>query len=267
MRPIVLLTDFGMSDPFVGQMHGVLARLAPAARVLDLSHGVEPFNVLQAAFYLTASAPHFPDDAVFVAVVDPGVGSDRRIAGLEIGHAVCLAPDNGLPSLLASHPGNAGRLGAVCDLTPDIKPARATFHGRDVFAPLAARLAGGQRLADLGPALDPDALVPSEWPRPAEQGGEVRATVLHVDRFGNATLNLDESWVEKLGRDKSLEFYTEEGSQGLGLTDHFAGLAPGQPGLVKGSQGWLELAVYLDSAADVLGVGPGDELVLTWKTG
>lgn len=197
-RSVVLLSDFGLIDPYVGQMRGTIARLAPEVRILDLTHGVTPFNLPQAGYFLAASAPHFPEDAVFVAVVDPGVGTDRRIVAVERRRQIFLAPDNGLLDLVLQ----GGESFRVFDLTPDaitLGRASATFQGRDVLAPLAARLALGEPPSDLGTAMDPAGLVRSPWGRPVSEDGGVAAQVLHVDRFGNCVLNLRQDFVLPAG--------------------------------------------------------------------
>lgn len=135
-RTIGLLTDFGVTDPYVGQVKAVLARKAPACPVVDISHRVEPFNVAQAGFFLASSYGHFPKDAVIMAVVDPGVGTDRRIVGISIGERILLAPDNGLLAL-ALHNAWTEEVRAF-DLNVALKArdkVARTFHGRDVFAP------------------------------------------------------------------------------------------------------------------------------------
>ncbi len=259
VRPVALLTDFGLSDPYVGQMRGVLARLAPAAQVLDLTHGVAPFNLPQAAYFLAASAPHFPEDTVFVAVVDPGVGTDRRIVALERRGQIFLALDNGLLGLILTGPEPV----RAFDLTPDalaLGRSSATFQGRDLMAPLAARLALGETPAVLGLAMDPSGLERGSWSSPAPGQNRVMAHVLHVDRFGNCALNLRENAAVP--------------AQGLRLllpapkplrrVRTYADLDQGEIGLLSGSQGFLELALYMGSAARSLGINPGAELTLAW---
>ena len=258
-RSVVLLSDFGLIDPYVGQMRGTIARLAPAARILDLTHGVTPFNLPQAGYFLAASAPHFPEDAVFVAVVDPGVGTDRRIVAVERRRQIFLAPDNGLLDLVLQ----GGESLRVFDLTPDaitLGRASATFQGRDVLAPLAARLALGEPPADLGTAMDPAGLVRSPWGRPVSENGGVAAQGLHVDRFGNCVLNLRQDFALPAGEARLVA------PQALPLrrVRTYADLAEGQVGLLLGSQGFLELARFMGSAASFLGLEPGAPVRLAW---
>ena len=258
-RSVVLLSDFGLTDPYVGQMRGTIARLAPEVQILDLTHGVTPFNLPQAGYFLAASAPHFPEDAVFVAVVDPGVGTDRRIVAAERRRQIFLAPDNGLLDLVLQ---GAEPL-RVFDLTPDaitLGRASATFQGRDVFAPLAARLALGEPPSDLGTAMDPAGLVRSSWGRPVSENGGVEAQVLHVDRFGNCVLNLRQDFALPSGEARLV---TPQ-ARPLRRVRTYADLAEGQVGLLLGSQGFLELAQFMGSAADLLGLEPGASVRLAW---
>ena len=250
--PIVLLTDFGLSDPYVGQMKGALLRLAPAAPVVDLCHEVRPHCILQAGFLLEASRPHFPDGSIFLAVVDPGVGSERSILLARLGGHFFLAPDNGLLSFLHGQGASWWRADA------DTSNASRTFHGRDVFAPLAARLALGAAPESLGRPVDPDETVRLEqaWARVSD--GCLDCTVLHVDRFGNCLLNLRIEAMPAFGRTWVLD-----GGRDVARVSTYADLAPGQVGLLAGSQGVMELAVNGASCASLLGLAPGRTLRLT----
>lgn len=259
LRNVVLLSDFGLMDPYVGQMRGTIARLAPGVQILDLTHGVAPFNLPQAGYFLAASAPHFPEDAVFVAVVDPGVGTDRRIVAVERRRQIFLAPDNGLLDLVLQ----GGDPLRVFDLTPDaitLGRASATFQGRDVLAPLAARLAQGEPPSTLGTAMDPSGLVRSSWSRPRAENGGVEAQVLHVDRFGNCVLNLRQDF----GLPPAEVRLTAPQAQPLRRVRTYADLAPGQVGLLLGSQGFFELAQFMGSAAELLGLKPEAAVRLAW---
>jgi hypothetical protein len=264
--PVALLTDFGDADPYAGQLRGTLAALAPGAPVIDLSHGVEPFNVAQGAFFLAASLEHFPPGTVFLAVVDPGVGGPRRLLALAAAGRTILAPDNGLAGLvLARHPG-----ARVFDLSAHAHGAAShTFHGRDVLAPLAARLARGEAPAALGPALDPAALVRPGWTSPAREatpgGTRILAAVIHVDRFGNCVLNLDaRTWGPPLRAAAAIVAQAAGGpARPARAVRAYAELAPGELGLLAGSQGYLELACNQAPAARALAARCAAPLTLT----
>src|SRR3954463_3658259 len=187
---ITFLSDFGLDDDFVGTCHGVIARIAPDVRVIDITHGIRPGRVLQGALMLANTLAYMPI-GVHLAVVDPGVGGIRRPLALCDGEGrLYVGPDNGL--LLPA----ADRFGGVAEAHELANPAYAldsvsrTFHGRDLFSPAAAHLALGVPLGELGPPIDPQALVRLDLPQPEVGQQRIRALVLGVDRFGNIALNL-----------------------------------------------------------------------------
>lgn len=253
-RHAALLTDFGLSDPYAGQMKGALLRQCPDAIIVDLCHQVEPFNILQAGFFLAASQKHFPDGAVFVSVVDPGVGGNRRIVLLEKFSQYFLAPDNGLLTFVMQKTGPS----QVRDVTPAWRgKASATFHGRDLFAPLAARILSGTASRELGSEMNPHSLVrlPGAEPVPTQDG--VDAVVLHVDRFGNCLLNLDAAtWESEFFKGKHPTLVSPR-ELPLHPVLTYERLEAGQIGVIKGSQGYLELAMNQDSAASALNLVSG----------
>jgi len=259
------LTDFGLTDPYVGQMHAALTRLAPGAPLLDISHQVEPYGTAQAAFFLAASAPHFPADTVFICVVDPRVGTSRRILGAQIRGQSFLAPDGGLLDLLLDTPGLPEA--HIFDLSAAAADygLSATFHGRDVFAPLAARLAAGGDMEAQGLPLARESVMQQTWAKPQAEAGAVLAHVLHVDHFGNCVLSLRQGFLFT-GQVAGLSLGPGE-SLRLRRVRAYAELGPGEPGLLLGSQGFYELAVNQDSAAMRLTLRPGDPLRILYPEG
>lgn len=261
-RTIGLLTDFGLADPYVGQMKAVLNKKAPTCAVLDISHDVEPFNVTQAGFFLAASYVHFPKDAVILSVVDPGVGSGRRIIGLQLDERLLIAPDNGLLSLaLSTAWSNDIRAFDLSQAINAPDKVSHTFHGRDVFAPLAAWLALGGNPAGLGGEIDPASLVSCDWSKPTIEKNRATAHVLHIDRFGNCVLNLEAG---SLGTPTGLQLTSPAGGPVAYVTT-YADMPEGAPGLLEGSQGFLEIAVNQRSAAKGFGLSIGDEIALSWE--
>ena len=259
MPPLVaLLTDFGLRDHYVGAMKGVVLAACPEATLVDVGHEVAAHDVMEGALTLAAVVTAFPAGTVFLAVVDPGVGSGRRGLAAEAGGYRFVGPDNGLLSLALSER-ERPRVHALTNAGLFRHEVSPVFHGRDVFAPVAGLLARGLPLEDVGPAvMDPVTLaVPAlEHPRP----GDWRAVVLHVDRFGNLTTNLRKAELEAISAS------VPEGEAGLlveledsviPLARTYSDVAVGQPLALIGSSGRLEIAVHRGSAARVLGAGEG----------
>lgn len=261
-RTIGLLTDFGLTDPYVGQMKAVLAKKAPACPVVDISHGVAPFNPIQGAFFLAASYRHFAKDAIILGVIDPGVGTNRKIVGLQLDERLLIAPDNGLLSLALESANDATirayDLSAAMDAPDHVSQ---TFHGRDVFAPLAAWLALGGKPEELGTEIPLSDLISLPWSKPAIQPGRATAHVLHIDRFGNCVLNLTPG---NLGSPTSVSLPALS-SDPIACVATYGELDLGDAGLLEGSQGFLEIAVNQHSAADKFGLSMGEEIQLTWE--
>ncbi len=261
-RTIALLTDFGLADPYVGQMKGVLVGLAPDSRIIDVSHGVEPFCISQGAFFLAAAMEHFPPDTVFVTVIDPGVGSARRIIAAEFGQRIVLAPDNGVLELAETR--FAGTM-IVTDLSEAAAKihSSATFHGRDIFAPLAASLACGTSLSSLGPKLPLREIVRTGINKPVWLEDGVEATILHKDRFGNLVLNIPETQTlpERMTIPEE-QLLSGNDASCVKRVCCYAELEAGATGLLAGSQGYYELALNRGAASEMLGLEPGDVLTL-----
>ena len=254
---LFLLTDFGLSDPYVGQMKAILWSQVPKAKILDLSHGVRPHNVLQAAFFLASSWPYLPPESIGLAVIDPGVGTSRSILLLRQGEKSVLAPDNGLLDLLLDSRPDC----RVWRMHPSKteKEISLTFHGRDVFAPLACRLAQGADPDHLGTEIEPAICRGSLWTPPSLQADQVQAAVVHVDHFGNCVLNLEaEKWGGRFPSDKSIDLLHPR-PQAVFPVSTYAQIPDAQVGILTGSQGYLELACNLSSCARYLGLDIGDQ--------
>jgi S-adenosylmethionine hydrolase len=262
---ISFLSDFGLDDVFVGVCHGVLARLAPAARVIDLTHAVEPGDVRQGAALLARAVPHLPV-AVHLAVVDPGVGTARRGVVVSTGRGDALVgPDNGL--LPPAGDALGGVTGAWELAGGDRPPASATFHGRDVFAPAAAAVAGGAAPASLGPRIAGlDRLRPAHL-RVDAGGRRVDAEVVLIDRFGNLQLAAAPAHVPVLGvrPGDAVEVSVDGRRWEAAYVRTFGDLAPGGLGLYEDSDGQLALAVNAGSAAELVGAARG--AVVTIRAG
>jgi len=259
-RPIIFLSDYGLDDEFVGVCHGVIARLAPDAHVIDLSHGIPRADVRAGALRLADARPYMPPGSVYLAVVDPGVGTARRAIAVEDRdgfHGV--GPDNGLLSQLWT-----GAPALAVEITSEevvLRPTSATFHGRDVFAPAAAYLALGRPILELGPEIPVESLVRIEGPRTVV-GERVSCEVLSVDRFGNVQLAArpDDDPALEHASHVMVVWGDREWTVARGRT--FGEVAPGEPVLIVDSSGRLSLTVNGGGAADAFGLRPGDRVEL-----
>lgn len=261
-RPLVsLLSDFGGRDAFVGMMKGVILGICPDASLVDLSHEVPPYDILGGSFWLRAAAAAFPAGAIHLAVVDPGVGGGRRPILAEIDGQFFVAPDNGLLSWPLESAGG-WRLRHLTAREYWRHPVSASFHGRDIFAPVAGHLAAGVEPARFGPEIDDP--VRLEIPRPSlDAGGTLHGTVVWVDRFGNCVTNVTDGHLKSLACGGAQNLLVRVGGRALGpLVDHFARAKPGESGAVVGSTGHLELFCNRGNLAQQWGLGPGDAVVL-----
>jgi len=261
---ITFLTDLGLQDDFVGTCHGVIARIAPDARVIDVTHGVRPGHVLQGALMLANTLPYMPA-GVHLAVVDPGVGSSRRALALRDREGrLYVGPDNGLLLPAAEGFGGVAQAHELANAEYSLQPVSRTFHGRDLFSPAAAHLAAGVALEELGPPVDPDELVRLELPRPEIGHNRIRVVALVVDRFGNIALNLRREQLDQAelaaGTRVELTCHGERFYAVFART--FADAPRGSLILYEDSYGSLALAVSRGSAAQLLRVEEGGEIVL-----
>jgi S-adenosylmethionine hydrolase len=258
---ICFLTDFGLQDDFVGTCHGVMERIAPGTRVIDVTHGIPPQAVLQGALVLASTLPYMPS-GVHLAVVDPGVGGIRRAVALRDAEGrLFVGPDNGLLLPAAEKAG-------VAEVRELVNPAYAldsvsrTFHGRDLFSPAAAHLARGVPLAELGPPLDPDALVRLDLPLPVIGDRTVQATMLYVDSFGNIALNLTREDLEQVGVVPGTRIeLTVSGERYYAVAARtFADARPGDVILFEDSYRNMSVAINRGSAARTFHGTAGDSV-------
>src|SRR3954447_8352125 len=265
---ITFLTDFGLQDDFVGTCHGVIKRIAPGVEIIDLTHGVRPGGILQGALTLANALPYVPA-GVHLAVVDPGVGGGRRALPLRGAEGrLHVGPDNGL--LLPA----ADRFGGVVEAHELANPAYAlesvsrTFHGRDLFAPAAAHLSLGVPLAELGPPIDPEALVRLELPVPDIGHARIQSTVLGVDRFGNIALNLTREHLDEAGivPGTRVELVSRGDHYFAVAARTFSDAKPGDLIVYEDSYRNLAVAVAQGSAAALLSVEEGSDLLIQVDT-
>jgi S-adenosyl-L-methionine hydrolase (adenosine-forming) len=261
---ITFLSDFGLEDDFVGTCHGVIKRIAPETDVIDITHGIDPQNILQGALVLANTLPYMPEGVHF-AVVDPDVGTPRRALVLRTGdRRLLLGPDNGLLLPASERVGGIDTAYEITNRRYALESVSPTFHGRDVFSPAAAHLALGLDPAELGDAVPPDQLVRLEIPEAEIGERRIRATCLYVDRFGNIQLNLTAGQVEPLGvvpgRQVEVELTMDRFYALAART--FAEARPGEIVLYEDAYRNLALAISRGNAAETFGVRPGTEVRL-----
>ena len=255
MVTITLLSDFGLTDPYVAEMKGVILSANPDLRIVDVSHGIERHNIAMGSFILETALPYFPLGSIHVAVVDPGVGTERLPLVVLCKLGVLVGPDNGLLVRAAE------RLGFKAAHQIDsqrLKGERvsATFHGRDVFTRTAAKLADGLRPDAVGAVVKE--LVSLDIPSVSVSDEGMTCTVLHVDSFGNVILNLGEEEFLRLGlhEDRRLEVKTMHGRSSASIARTYSKIHGDQLGIILGSQGYVEIAMRESSAAARLGLKP-----------
>ena len=265
---ITLTTDFGTKDAYVAAMKGVMLGICPEARFVDVTHEISPQDVMEAAFVLREAVPYFPDGAVHLVVIDPGVGTGRRPVAVRTGTDWFVGPDNGLFPLVLG------------DTSPDAivelnnrrcwrtTTPSTTFHGRDIFAPAAAHLAAGRPLEDLGSSVD--ALKPLRWAQPRVDEDGIKGWIVHIDHFGNCITNISRDLFETHLPDHDSRsesaykcFVGHERFRRTHVT--YGAVSEGDPLLLFGSSGYLEVAVNGGSAADQLNLRKGDSVDIVYQ--
>ncbi len=263
-RIVTLTTDFGLSDHFVGVMKGVILGIQPGAQLVDISHGVEPYDIAGGAFTIAQAYRYFPRKTVHVVVVDPGVGSARRPLLAEIAGQYFVAPDNGVLSMVFAR--EKPKVRHITNERYFLHPVSRTFHGRDVFSSVAAHLAAGVTPARFGKRIEDYFRASFDEPKkghePAHTGKQVwTGAILKIDHFGNLATNFH---IDDFPSVRTHAFALKVGLQivtRLALT--FSECAPGELFVVVGSSGYLEVAASQGSAAKALGCGPGSPVELT----
>jgi S-adenosylmethionine hydrolase len=262
-RPIVTLTtDFGTTGSYVAQMKGVLLGVNPELTIVDITHKVPPQNIRAGAMILAEAAIRFPPQSIHVAVVDPGVGTKRNLIYASMADRHFLAPDNGLLSLLAREFPPV-RIIKLANAEYWRSPVSATFHGRDILAPVAAHLSLGVAPDLFGTPLD--AVQMLDWPRAAFAHGNCSGEVMAIDAFGNVITNIS---VADLPQAAALQLERAEaqiaGHVIVGISRTYGEKEPGQLLALFGSSGYLEVAVNQGHAASVLSAQPGDPIAVRW---
>jgi S-adenosyl-L-methionine hydrolase (adenosine-forming) len=252
------LTDYGLEDGFVAACHGAAARIAPTARIIDITHLVQPGDVRRGAAVLAQTVAYLPP-AVHVAVVDPGVGTTRRAIAVAAGDSILVGPDNGLLSWAIATLGGSKEAVQLTNGELWLHPVSATFHGRDIFMPVAAHLAAGLDLAAAGEQISPDDLVALPAPTSRLHDGAAEGEVMSVDRFGNVQLSIPAADAGRLGIGIGSPVIVRCGRRQFTVPylDTFAAGAPGEIVAFTDSAGLISLAINAGDAAQQLGLPPG----------
>jgi S-adenosylmethionine hydrolase len=261
---LTFLTDYGLEDGFVAACHGVAARIAPAARVIDITHLVQPGDVRRGAAVLAQTVPYMPP-AVHVAVVDPGVGTARRAIAIRAGESLLVGPDNGVLSWAVAALGGAEHAVQLTNGELWLHPVSTTFHGRDIFMPVGAHLAAGTGLEAAGKELPVADLVTLPAPTSRVYDGQAEGEVMSVDRFGNVQLSIPAAQIGRLGVGFGSPLIVRCGRRQLTVPylETFAAVAPGEIVAFTDSAGLISLAVNAGDAAEQLGLPPGAHVRLS----
>lgn len=256
---ITLTTDFGLKDPYVAEIKAVILNICPNALIVDVTHEVEKFNIRMGAYVLACTSQYFPKGTIHMAVVDPGVGTERRAILIQAKHAFYIGPDNGVLALAAKNQ----RIKHVYEIRnrqfmmPRISN---TFHGRDIFAPAAAHLANGTSPAEFGPEIEE--IVTPKFVKVVGRDGILVGEVLHVDGFGNVVTNFGEKELELIGVKDSVNVEFRSVRLKLKLCRAYAEVEPHKPLAIIGSHNFLEIAVNQGNAAETFKIKAGDKVKL-----
>jgi hypothetical protein len=256
---ITLLTDFGTRDVYVGVMRGVITAICPGIRMIDLTHDIPPQDLYAARFNLLNAVPYFPEDTIHLIVVDPGVGTTRRGIAVETEAGILVGPDNGVMSGVWQR----ASIRQVVELTnPDywrVATPSTTFHGRDIFAPVAAYLAKGVPIERLGEAIDPASLKRLDLPPVSKTNQGVNGVIQYIDHFGNGITTIPANAVE------GGSWQVTVGAIELSSQPAYGDIEPDQPLTLIGSHGWVEIAVNQGSAEQRFKLRVGDPVTVVLK--
>lgn len=257
---ISIITDFGERDGWVGTMKGAILRINPKAKIVDISHGIAPGDILEASLILQASFPFFPPGTIHLCVVDPGVGSKRRAIVVATPRYTLVGPDNGLFTPIYQREDYQAWEITNRGLFYSPLPSQ-TFHGRDIFAPVAAYLSRGLAAEKVGPQIED--LVRAEFPSPLVSSREIKGEVIHIDRFGNLTTNITKELFEKRIRNSPFELRIGR-MVSNNLSHSYADGPKGKLLAIWGSWGYLELSVNQGSAQKLLSISKGAKLTIRY---
>jgi S-adenosyl-L-methionine hydrolase (adenosine-forming) len=264
-RFVSFLSDYGHADEFVGVVKSVMLSLVPDLQIIDITHDLPPHDVRAGALTLVRAAQYLPDGGIVLAVVDPGVGTDRRLVGVEVEHGILLGPDNGLLAPAVAILGGAQRVVSLTSTEHQLPAPGPTFAGRDILAPAAAHLAAGVDLLELGDEVEAAGLVPGLVSLPQhDEGGAIRGEVWWIDRFGNCQLNVDPDELRAHGAEPGAVLEVRFGDQARSVrwVHTYADAKPAELVLLVDSYGLTSLALDRGSAAAESKLSPGSAVTL-----
>jgi S-adenosylmethionine hydrolase len=256
---ITLTTDFGLADPYVAEMKAVILGINPDAKIVDISHQVEKFNIKMGAYILAAAAPYFPRDAIHVAIIDPGVGAKRKPILIETENSFFVGPDNGVLALAAEKQG-IRHVYEIANPKYMLPKVSTTFHGRDIFAPAAAYLSKGVSPSEFGREIH--RIVKPKFAKIFRKGSMLIGEIIHVDSFGNIITNFAADWLELIGVKESVKVKIGEAALRLRLCKAYAEVKAKKPLAIIGSHDFLEISVNQGNAAEAFKAKVGDKVIL-----
>ncbi len=258
---ITLLSDFGLRDPYVAEMKAVILSICPKASIVDISHNIRKYDVRMGAFILARATPYFPNRTIHVAVVDPGVGTARRPIIIETKRSTCVGPDNGLLMLSAQKEG-ISHIYNIANSKYTLKQVSRTFHGRDIFSPVAAYLARGVPPSEFGPEISD--LVKPSFLEPKIEPGRIEGEAIYIDDFGNIVTNIDSENLKKIGVKEGNKIAMKIGGKetALILCRAYGEAALNVPLAIIGSSGFLEVSVNQGDASRVFKVAEGAKVII-----
>ena len=254
---ITLTSDFGLKDPYVAEMKGVILTINPQATIIDVTHSVEKFDIRVGAFVLASAAPYFPKDTIHLAVIDPDVGTERRAILIQTKQGFFIGPDNGVLMLAAQNQG-IEHLYELSNPKFMLSKVSSTFHGRDVFAPAAAHLDRGVKPSEFGPEITEAATI--KFPSVVRRNSSLIGEVWHIDDFGNIITNISQ---KDLPQNQVVNIKLIGVLQNISFGKTYSQAKPHEPLALIGSHGFLEIALNQGNAAEKFNAKPGDKIELS----
>jgi S-adenosylmethionine hydrolase len=257
---VTLTSDFGNKDFYVAEMKAAILSICPNAVIIDITHEITKYNVRMGSFTLATATPYFPEGAVHVAVIDPGVGTHRRSIAVETRKNFFVGPDNGL-LILAAEKQQIVRIHEITNLRYMLPKISKTFHGRDIFAPIAAHIMNGIRIESLGPEISE--VVKPDFAQPMQKGEVILGEVLHVDSFGNIITNIGKELISKIGLKSLAKIELPSCDLKLKFSKAYGEALPSEPLALIGSHGFFEISVNQGNAARRYEINSGDKIIVS----